>query len=138
MSVIGYPSVPNLIIAWVSSLTDLPVTIPAHSVSTDLPSDYATHLPFVRVTRVGGARSLGKDLARVRIETFAAVYDDAETLANELDSRIEFDAVQFTNGEGRIYAASTNVPPAWTAWTDQEVTRFMGTYVVSVQSLLLH
>lgn len=136
MSVIGYPSVPNLLIAFIESLTGLPVPLAAHGVSTDLPSNYTAMLPFVRVTRVGGARAYGKDLARIRLEVFAGTYDDAESIANALDSRMEFDSAQFSDGKGSIITASCNIAPAWTAWDDQTVTRFMGTYNVHVQSLL--
>lgn len=131
-----YASVPNLLIHWFATVRDsLPVSVPERSVSTDLPSDYAAHLPFVRLNRVGGPRSLGIDTARVRVEVFASSYDDAERLANTLDGLIEFHLNGHSDGNGTVIKTGVQSGMSWTQWLDENVERFMGTYTIHVAAL---
>ena len=131
--VITYPSVPNLLCAWFPTVVgELSVTVDPLSISTDLPAVYKDVLPFVRVTRLSGPRHLGIDRALTRFETFVLTYDDAETIANELDSLIEFNLCSFTDGKGRVMLTESVAAPQFAAWDDQEVTRFLGTYRLTV------
>lgn len=131
--VITYPSIPNLLCAWFPTVAgELSVPVDVRSISTDLPPTYKDSLPFFRITRLGGARQLGIDQARVRFETFALTYDDAETLANELDSLVEFDLNSFSDGKGRVMLTQSIAAPQWAPWDDQQVARFMGSYRLTV------
>lgn len=131
--VITYPSIPNLLCAWFPTVAgELSVTVDPLSISTDLPPAYKDVLPFVRVARLSGPRQLGIDRALVRFETFASTYDDAETLANELDSLVEFDLNSFSDGKGRVMLTQSIAAPQWAPWDDQQVARFMGSYRLTV------
>lgn len=131
--VVSYASVPNLLIAWFPTVVErLSVPVSGRSISTDLPAGYKNLLPFVRVTRTGGPRALGIDRARARFETLASKYDDAETIANELDSLIEFDLNNFTDGIGRVMLTKTYAAPRAAAWDDEQVTRFIASYGITV------
>lgn len=131
--VVTYASLPNLLCAWFPTVnTRFSVAIGERSISTDLPATYKDVLPFIRVTRTGGPRQLGIDRATVRFETFALNYDDAETIANQLDSLVEFDLNSFSDGNGRVMLTETIAAPQWAAWDDQQVTRFLATYRITV------
>lgn len=131
--IITYPSIPNLLCAWFPTVAgELSVPVDVRSISTDLPPTYKDVLPFVRVTRLSGPRQLGIDRALVRFETFASTYDDAETVANELDSLIEFNLCSFTDGNGRVMLTESVAAPQWAPWDDQQVTRFLGTHRLTV------
>ncbi len=130
MTYLTYPSVPNLVITWVLGLGDL-LPAPVES-STALPLAYEQHLPFVRVARIGGSKEYGIDRARVRLEVFASNYDTAESIALALETAIEWDLPNFTDGDGRVIETDLISGMDQTYWDDEGVTRFMGTSGVVV------
>lgn len=131
-----YPSVTNLLVAWWPTVVDrLTVKVRPTSISTALPPEYRKSLPFVRLRRAGGTRSLGLDYASMTVEVFALSYDDAETLANEFSSLVEWGLHGFSDGEGAVLTAETVNAPTQTPWDDQNVTRFIATYRITVGAL---
>lgn len=134
--VVHYASVPNLLVSWFPAVVgEFSIPISGTAISTDLPDGYKDVLPFVRVSRTSGPRQNGFDLATVRLEVFALSYDDAETLANELDSLIEWNLHSYTDGLGSVLTTECISAPTWVPWDDDAVTRFMGIYRLHVASL---
>ena len=98
------------------------------------PVNLQESLPYIRVMRIGGVDDLVTDVATVAIDAFAAVRDDALSLAGSIQQRLISGpnvVAGVTVDETRSVVGPHEVP--WSAAADPNMHRFTASYRVSAR-----
>lgn len=96
--------------------------------------------PLVRVRRIPGEpRTMFDDPAHVEIMTFGRTFEEAQQLAEQCWSRMEFArATAAPLPEGRsitVDHSATILPPFEVPWPDPDVRVFQATYLIVTRAL---
>lgn len=132
MGEITYAPVVALLASWHEVEGRALLGTPEYALSDELPENYKTALPFIRVTRIGGPREYGIDRALVRAEVFDAEKDTASTLANKLDAAVEARLLGYSDGVGRVILTEVRQGAVFAQWDDPQVARYMSLYLIQV------
>jgi hypothetical protein len=96
---------------------------------TETPADLEANLPYIRVTRTGGADDLVTDTATVSVDVFAANATDAKDTAEQARQRLTLGpfgtGTSFATGHGRIDRARTVTAPQMLPPTDTDNLRLV-------------
>lgn len=94
---------------------------------TETPKALQSSLPYIRVTRTGGADDLVTDKANVSVDVFAANADDAKSVAEQARQRLTLGpflaGLEYRTAHGRIDKARTAVAPQLLPPTDSDNLR---------------
>jgi hypothetical protein len=112
-------SFPDLEDAVIDLLADL---VADDSIGTATPSDLEDHLPFIRVTRFGGADDRITDTASLDIDVFGSSRAVAKPLAEVARQRL-LAAPHIVSGTV-IDTVTTLAAPTEVPWGDQQVRRW--------------
>lgn len=118
-----YADVEALLVAYLTPLSGI------QGVSVDLPQNVLTVLPFVQVNRVGGGDNYVTDSALVDIDCFAATRATASMIARTVHGammRLKHTAV---NGV-LVDSVETVTGPQWINYDDENLQRYVSTYIV--------
>lgn len=117
---------PDIEAALVTLLEDLATT------DTATPANLQTAMPFIRVTRFGGADDRFTDSAAVNIDTFAATRADSLALAQTILQRL-ISGPQVV-GTTTLDYTTTATAPNEVPWSDdQTIRRFSASYRLSAR-----
>lgn len=118
-----YADVEALLVAYLATVPGV------QGVSVDLPHGVRDALPWVQVNRVGGADDYVTDRATVDIESFHTTRADARTLARTVHAfmmRLRHTAVSGV----LVDSVETMSGPLWVNYEDENLQRYVGTYVI--------
>jgi hypothetical protein len=121
-------SFPDIETAIMDLLEDL---VGTDSIGTSTTPDLGNLLPFIRVTRFGGADDRITDTARVDIDVFGATRPDAYPLAETVRQRM-LAAPHTVNGVV-IGTVTTDAAPTEVPWDDQLIRRWTASYQVKAR-----
>lgn len=91
-------------------------------------------LPVIRVHRYGGADDRVTDTGHIDLDTFAATYDDASTLARRAHTAMLGFAHTAISGIG-VDTVETISAPTWVDYQNPNLSRFVATYEVTTRVL---
>lgn len=105
---------------------------------TETPADLQSEVPYIRVTRTGGADDLVTDTATVSVDVFAASASDAKDTAEQARQRLILGpfgtGTPFVTDHGRIDRARTVTAPQALPPTDTDNLRLVvATYQVQMR-----
>lgn len=96
-------------------------------VSVELPNDLLQHLPYVRVTRVGGGDDYITDSALVDIDVFGSTRVQASDAARSVHNSMMHLRHTSVNGV-LIDLVETQTGPSWVNWQDENIQRYVMSY----------
>jgi hypothetical protein len=99
---------------------------------SETPDDLQDHLPFIRITRIGGSDDRRTDTSRVDVDCFGATRAQAWQIARAVQQRL-ISGPTHVPGTGLIDRARTELGPRRAAHPDQNVRRVLATYRVSAR-----
>jgi len=110
----------------------------ANGADIETPADLQSQVPWIKVTRTGGASDRITDTATLVIDVFAAGATEAWDIAKQVLERLIrgpfLSDVSFRTDHGQVDKARVNVAPALTPPTDSDNLRLVtATYTVSVR-----
>ena len=121
MSTLRFPDVQRVLVEILTTLAG-----GAGHVGTETPRELKASLPFVRVRRLSGPSDTVNDYPTVDIDVFAALYSEAEPLAEEIR---EFLTVRRAPSP-LLDRIRCEAGPHELLWGDGTVRRILATYTV--------
>lgn len=98
-------------------------------VAVELPHDVLTRLPFIKVTRVSGGDDYLTDSATVDVDVFHATRAQASALARTVHARMMHLRHTAVNGV-LVDSVETVNGPQWISYEDENLQRYVSTYLV--------
>lgn len=121
-----YADVEALLVAYLAPVPGIT------GVSVDLPQNVLTRLPFVQVNRVGGGDNYITDLATVDVETFHSSRANASTVARTVHAAMMQLRHTVVNGV-LVDSVETITGPLWIDYEDENLQRYVATYLVETR-----
>jgi hypothetical protein len=125
-----FPDVETLLVGWLSG------HLAGMRVVTDTPSNLASLLPVVQVTRFGGGdHSVALDVANIDVDTYAATRQGAAELAEQVRYALLFILPGQNNKGVVVTRTDTLIGPSWRAYENTALRRFGATYQLTVHAM---
>ena len=116
-----YADVEELLVAYL---------VPVGTTSVELPNDAQNHLPFIRVTRIGGQDDYITDVANVDLDCFGSTRKQAKDTALAVQALML--QLRHTRVNGVLVdQVETILGPTWVDYQDEHLKRYVLTYAVS-------
>lgn len=113
--------------------TWLDSAFPDAKVSTETDTTLADNLPWIRVTRGGGAdQQYVIDFPLIDVDVFHSSRIDARALAEQVRSSLILTLPGRAVGAGNVRFAKTILAPTWAPWDNTSLRRFTATYELTV------
>lgn len=127
------PSLGRFVKAELAVITLLADLVDGHA-DVETPSDLEKHLPFVRVSRIGGQGTRESDSPRIDVDVFVArgSRSDGEEIAADCYARL-LSFPHVIPDVGVIDTVAVDVSPNEVPWPNAAVLQFTSSYSVTVR-----